>query len=111
WRNIDDEQVRAVADSGGVVGIIFAPRFVGGHLDAVGDHLLHVVRVAGEGAVAIGSDWDGFVRPCDGLADAAALPNLTQALLRRGLSPTAIHRLLGGNALRVLDAVPARARS
>ncbi len=109
WRNIDDEQVRAVADSGGAVGIIFAPRFVGGHLDAVVDHLLHVVKVAGDGAVAIGSDWDGFVRPCDGLADASELPNLTEALLRRGMSAEAIHRILGGNALRVLASVPARA--
>src|SRR5439155_18574850 len=60
-RNIDDEQVRAVADSGGVVGIIFVPGFVGGHLEAVVDHLLHVIRVGGEDAVALGSDWDGFV--------------------------------------------------
>lgn len=107
WRNIDDKQVRAVADSGGVVGIIFAPRFVGGHLDAVVDHLLYVIRIAGDGAVAIGSDWDGFVRPCDGVGDASELPNLTEALLRRSISPEAIHRILGGNALRVLASVPA----
>jgi membrane dipeptidase len=109
WRNIDDEQVRAVADTGGVVGIIFAPRFVGGHLEAVVDHLLHVINVGGDGAVALGSDWDGFVRPCDGLEDASQLPRLTEALLRRGLSVEAVHRLLGGNVLRVLDAVPAHA--
>ena len=106
WRNIDDEQIRAVADSGGVVGIIFAPKFVGGDLDAVVDHLLHVIQVAGEGAVALGSDWDGFVRPCRGLEDAAKLPYLTEALLRRGLGAESVHRLLGGNVLRVLDAVP-----
>lgn len=106
WRNIDDEQIRAVADAGGVVGIIFAPAFVGGHLDAVVDHLAHVIDVAGDGAVAIGSDWDGFIRPCDGLADASELPNLTEALLKRRFSVETIHRLLGGNALRVLDAVP-----
>ncbi|MSP60341.1 MAG: peptidase [Myxococcales bacterium] len=108
WRNIDDEQIRAVADSGGVVGIIFAPRFLGGHLEAVVDHLLHVVKVAGDGAVALGSDWDGFVKPCDGLADAAQLPNLTEALLRRNMTPEAIHKLLGGNVLRVLEMAPPR---
>ncbi len=106
WRNIDDEQIRAVADSGGVVGIIFAPAFVGGHLESVVDHLLHVIQVAGEEAVAIGSDWDGFVRPCQGLAHAGELPNLTEALLRRGLLPEAVHRLLGGNVLRVLESFP-----
>jgi membrane dipeptidase len=69
-------------------------------------HLLHVLRVGGEEAVAIGSDWDGFVRPCRGLEDVSQLPHLTEALLLRGLSPETIHRLLGGNVLRVLDAVP-----
>ena len=109
WRNIDDEQVKAVADSGGVVGIIFAPRFIGGHLDAVVDHLLHVIRIGGDGAVALGSDWDGFIKPCDGLEDAARLPNLTEALLRRGIAVDTIHRLLGGNALRVLSMAPPHA--
>ena len=108
WRNIDDEQIRAVADSGGAVGVIFAPRYIGGHLEAVVDHLLHVINVAGEEAVAIGSDWDGFVKPCQGLADAAELPNLTAALLRRNMRPEAIHKLLGGNALRVLELLPPR---
>jgi membrane dipeptidase len=110
WRNIDDEQVRAVADSGGVVGIIFAPRFVGSAgLGSVVDHLMHVVRAAGEDAVALGSDWDGFIAPCEGLGDASELPNLTEALLRRGMSAAAVHKLLGGNVLRVLDSVPFRA--
>jgi membrane dipeptidase len=106
WRNIDDEQLRAVADSGGVTGIIFAPRFVGGGLEAIVDHLLHVVRIGGEDAVALGSDWDGFIQPAEGLADPSRLPNLTEALLRRGMRPEAIHKLLGGNVLRVLDALP-----
>jgi membrane dipeptidase len=105
-RNIDDDQIRAVADSGGVVGIIFAPRYLGGHLEAVVNHLAHVIDVAGDAAVALGSDWDGFIRPCRGLEDAAQLPNLTEALLIRGLSVEAIHRLLGGNVLRVLDSLP-----
>ena len=108
WRNIDDEQIRAVADTGGVVGIIFAPRFVGGELEAVVDHLLHVVNIAGTGSVGIGSDWDGFIRPAKGLDDAAQLPNLTEALLRRGMKADAIHQLLGGNVLRVLEAAPPR---
>lgn len=112
WRNIDDEQLRAVADTGGVIGIIFAPRFIGkrdgSELEGVVDHLLHVIRVCGEDAVALGSDWDGFVRPAHGLADPSQLPHLTQALLRRKLRPEIIHKLLGLNVLRVLDAVPAR---
>jgi membrane dipeptidase len=110
WRNIDDEQIRAVADRGGVVGVIFAPRFLGGSdLGAVCDHLLHIVKVAGEDVPALGSDFDGAVRPPRGLEDVAALPRLTAALLARGVSRAAVKKLLGENALRVLREVPPRA--
>jgi len=110
WRNIDDEQLRAVADKGGAVGIIFAPRYLGGRgVDAVVDHILHVIDVAGEDVPALGSDFDGFVIPPAGLEDASMLPELTAALSARGLGRTALEKVLGGNALRVLDAVPPRA--
>lgn len=109
WRNIDDDQVRAVADTGGVVGIIFSPRYVGGDLEAVVDHLLHVVKVAGADAVALGSDWDGMIRPARGLEDPSGLPRLTEALLRRGVDADTVTKLLGANVLRVLDAVPPKA--
>jgi membrane dipeptidase len=109
WRNIDDEQIRAVAERGGVIGVIFAPRYLGKDgIDAVCDHLLHVVRVGGEDAPALGSDYDGFVKPPRGLEDVAALPRLTAALLDRGMSRAALKKLLGDNALRVLRAVPPR---
>lgn len=110
WRNIDDEQLRAVADSGGVVGIIFAPRFLGQDgMQGVVEHLSHVIRIAGADSVALGSDWDGFVRPSSALPSPAELPHLTEALLRAGHSPAVVHKLLGDNVLRVLRAVPPRA--
>lgn len=108
WRNIDDAQLRAVADNGGCVGIIFARRYLGSaSIDAVVDHLLHVIDVAGDDVPALGSDFDGFVVPPVGLEDVAALPNLTVALSRRGVPPRVLEKILGGNVLRVLDAVPA----
>lgn len=107
WRNIDDEQLRAIANRGGVIGVIFAPRYLGGgDLQAVCDHLLHIVKVVGEDAPALGSDFDALVRPPRGLEDVAALPKLTAALLHRGLSRAALKKLLGDNALRVLAEVP-----
>jgi membrane dipeptidase len=107
WRNIDDEQIRAVADKGGCVGIIFARKFLGSaSIDSVVDHLLHVIDVAGEDVPALGSDFDGFVVPPIGLEDVAAVPNLTVALSRRGVSDRTLEKILGGNVLRVLDAVP-----
>ena len=108
WRNIDDEQLRAVAQAGGCVGIIFARRFLGSaSIDAVVDHLLHIIDVAGDDVPALGSDFDGFVVPPEGLEDVAALPNLTVALSRRGVAPRVLEKILGGNVLRVLDAHPA----
>ncbi len=109
WRNIDDEQLRRVARLGGVVGVIFCPAYLGEDgIDAVVDHLVHIVNVAGEETPALGSDWDGFIRPTQGLEDASKLPNLTQALVRRGLAPTTIAKILRENALRLLKDVPAR---
>lgn len=110
WRNIDDEQIRAVAARGGAVGIIFATQHLGGRtIDAVVDHILHVIDVAGEDAPALGSDFDGFVTPPVGLEDASMLPALTAALAARGVALPVLEKILGGNALRVLDAVPPRA--
>jgi membrane dipeptidase len=111
WRNLDDEQIRAVANRGGCVGIIFARQFLGGSsIDAVVDHILHVIDVAGEDVPALGSDFDGVVIPPTGLEDIAALPNLTVALSRRGVAPRVLEKILGGNVLRVLDDVPAWGR-
>jgi membrane dipeptidase len=111
WRNIDDEQLRAVAERGGCVGIIFARRFLGSaSIEAVVDHILHVMNVAGDDVPALGSDFDGFVVPPIGLEDIAALPNLTVALSNRGVPPRVLEKILGHNVLRVLDAVPAWGR-
>ena len=111
WRNLDDEQVRAVAARGGCIGIVFARQYLGSaSIDAVVDHVQHVIDIAGEDAPSLGSDFDGFVVPPEGLEDIAALPNLTVALSRRGIAPRVLEKILGGNALRVLDEVPAYGR-
>lgn len=103
WRNIDDAQLRAVADKGGVVGVIFCPRFVGGDgLAPVVKHLKHIVDVVGEDAPALGSDWDGFIVPTAPLKDPRGLPLLTDALLEAGFSKTAVGKILRENAMRVL---------
>ncbi len=103
WRNIDDEQLRAVADRGGVVGVIFCPRFLGGDgLEPVVKHLQHIVDVVGEDCPALGSDWDGMIVPTKQLADPRGLPALTDALLAAGMKPEVIGKILRTNVLRVL---------
>jgi membrane dipeptidase len=103
WRNVSDEQLRAVADLGGSVGVIFCPRFVGGDgLEPVVRHLLHIVDVCGEDTPALGSDWDGFIVPTSDLADASRLPLLTDALLEAEASERLIGKILRENVMRVL---------
>jgi membrane dipeptidase len=103
WRNIDDGQLRAVADRGGVVGVIFCPRYVGGDgLEPVVRHLRHIIDVVGEDTPALGSDWDGFIVPTRELGDPRGLPLLTDALLQAGVPDRTIGKILRGNVLRVL---------
>ncbi|MBI4703005.1 MAG: membrane dipeptidase [Deltaproteobacteria bacterium] len=107
WRNIDAVQLRAVADRGGCIGIMFCPAFLGGPgIDRVVAHLRHIVDVCGEEAPALGSDWDGFIVPTPELCDASRLPRLTEALLGSGLGERAVGKILRGNALRVLRDCP-----
>lgn len=106
WRNVDDDQIRAVADSGGVVGILFEPRFLrrrGQPRDGrmVVEHLAHLVRVGGEGAAAIGSDFDGLIAPPADLSDGSvAYVRLVQYMLDAKLSEDCIVGVLGRNFLR-----------
>lgn len=103
WRNIDDEQLRAVADKGGCIGVIFCPQFLGGKgLGPVVKHLQHIVDRVGEEGVALGSDWDGFIVPTQELCEPSRLPVLTDALLAAKWSEAAIAKLLRGNVMRVL---------
>ena len=111
-RGLDDAQIRAIAETGGVVGVIFVTPFLGpGGLEAVVAHLEHLRRTVGVAHCAIGTDWEGWAVYPDGLDSAEKMPRLTEALLRRGWSPEEIHAAYGGNVLRVFRAARAAART
>lgn len=110
WRNLDDAQLRAVADSGGTVGIMYHSEFLGdpllgGRLETVVRHLEHTIDVAGEDHVSLGSDWDGSIVTPRDMPTCLELPRLTQAMLDRGWSEARIRKVLGQNFLRVVEAV------
>jgi membrane dipeptidase len=65
------------------------------------DHIDHAVKVAGIDHVGLGSDFDGAVMPI-GMQDASHLPQITDALLKKGYSDSDIRKILGENTLRVL---------
>jgi membrane dipeptidase len=69
------------------------------------DHIDHIVKLVGIDHVGIGSDFDGIQATPTDLATVADLPNLTKELLRRGYSEQDIHKILGGNMLRVMEEV------
>ncbi len=72
-----------------------------GTIKDVADHIDHIVKVAGIDHVGIGSDFDGSTRWPEGLEDVSSYPRLTEELLRRGYSESDVHKILGGDILRV----------
>ncbi|HEX7222968.1 MAG TPA: membrane dipeptidase, partial [Candidatus Limnocylindrales bacterium] len=99
-RNLSDEQLRAVAATGGLIGIGFWPTAVGGdEAGAIASAITHAVSVVGADHVGLGSDFDGAV-PTP--FDASGLALLTEALLAKGLDETTIAAVMGGSAVRFL---------
>lgn len=105
-RNLTDEQLRGIAATGGVVGLNFHQPFVvrgrPAKLDDVVRQAQHLLRVAGPEHVALGADFEGGIRPAQGLEDASHFPDLARALRRAGVSETGVRKLFSENALRVL---------
>jgi membrane dipeptidase len=100
WRNLADETLRRIAERGGVVGIIFGTVYLGGdRIEDVVRHIEHALKVMGEEAVGLGSDFDGMVPLPRGMRDVTGLPLLTEALLRRH-PESLVERILGGNLRR-----------
>lgn len=73
-----------------------------GQAEIIVDHIEHVIKVAGIDHVGLGSDFDGISKLPVGIEDVSKYPVITELLLRRGYEEEAIHKVLFGNALRVL---------
>jgi membrane dipeptidase len=107
WRNLDDRQIRRVADTGGTIGIIYHSVYLGdplwaGKLESIVRHLEHVIAVAGEDAASLGSDWDGSIVTPRDMQSCLELPRLVDSMLRRGWAADRVQKVLGRNFLRVL---------
>lgn len=130
-RCVTDEQIKAVAAKGGLVGITPYAPFIRVDTRPVLadylDHIEHVIRLTGVEHVAIATDmFDGKsrvnwvtshfypevtkgctydTRRVDGFSRKADLQSVVAGLLGRGHSREAIEKILGSNWLRVIGAV------
>jgi len=123
-QNMTDDELKALAANGGVIGLHFFSRLINrngpdagqAHLEDLYAHIDHIARVAGMESIALGPDWFPF-HPFGGwtreqgftfvetLESIDRLPNLTRGLLEHGYREADVEAMLGGNLLRVLRAV------
>lgn len=109
-RNLTDKQLKAIAKSGGVVGLNFAPCFLVEDgmlqsdvpLDILLNHINYLVDHLGEDGVVLGSDFDGVMMP-DEIGDVLGVPKIFTALEKNGMSPTVIEKIAYGNWINVLE--------
>ncbi len=103
-RNLTDEQLRAIGETGGMVGLNFGTMFLRedgcalpeGGIQAGVRHVAHMIEHAGEDHVGLGSDFDGAPMPT-GLDDVSALPNLFSAFRAAGFDEPLIEKIANKN--------------
>ncbi|HHX87072.1 MAG TPA: membrane dipeptidase [Firmicutes bacterium] len=107
-RNLTDEQVKALAERDGVLGLSFNAPFITGKtsasLDQLLDHFVHFAGIVGVSHLAVGSDFDGIKYPVEELRDASCYGRLIEALYGRGFSSQEVDLITGGNLRRIIKA-------
>ncbi len=109
-RNLTDQQLGMIRDSGGMVGLNFSVTFLRpdgrrddtGGWDPVLRHMDHLLQHLGEDHLGFGSDFDGCTTP-DVIGDVTGLPRLVEALQSHGYDRPLLEKLAHGNWLRLLD--------
>lgn len=110
-RNLTDDMLRALAENGGVTGLNFYPAFLVENglasNEDIAKHALHMINVAGEDIVAIGTDFDGY----DGEAEDGYIEHIGEmdkvwdAFKKVGITERQIDKIQFGNAWRVMNEV------
>lgn len=109
-RNLSNEQLVAIGESKGMVGLNYATGFLRSdgrwrfdtEPQVMLDHLLHMLRFAGEDSVGLGSDYDGAQIP-QFIGDCSNTPKLIEAMRSAGFSSDLIDKIAWKNWLRVLE--------
>lgn len=106
-RNLTDDQLRALFEAGGFVGVNFFPGFLSddgaADIDRVIDHMAYMCDMGGEDCVGFGSDFDGIDGWPTGLRNAGDVPKLVDGLMKRGFGQTLTEKIAGLNFKRYLE--------
>lgn len=103
WRNLSDAHVLNLTKRGGIISIILARMYLGGRsMDHFVKHVRHAASIAGFENIAIGSDFDGFVKPPEGIRDVTDFHRAADALRLAGIAPSDVVAVAGGNLIRFL---------
>jgi membrane dipeptidase len=108
-RNLDDEQIKAIAAKGGVIGINFYPPFlsktgVAGIVHII-KHIEHIAGLAGINCIAFGSDFDGIETLPQGIEGPQSFPDIIEELLRLNYSEEDVQKICHNNFLRVMKKI------
>ena len=109
-RNLTDRQLKAIAESAGVVGLNFHVGFLNELCDETADasidqmlkHLDYLVGILGENGVALGSDFDGCILPSQ-IGNASGLPKLISSMRAHGFGEVLINKICRNNWLDVME--------
>lgn len=108
-RNLNDDQLKAIAECNGVVGINFCQDFLcengKASIDDVIRHICYIAEIAGVDAVGFGSDYDGIPSTPSGLEDVSKFPYLIDKLMQRGFTSLDIEKICHRNFVRVIEDV------
>jgi microsomal dipeptidase-like Zn-dependent dipeptidase len=100
-RNLSDDQLKAIANNGGVVGVGFWDTAVCGRdAAAIAKAIRHTANIMGVDHVALGSDYDGAV---EAPFDVTGVVQITDALLREGFNEDEVRKIMGENVFHLLQ--------
>lgn len=112
YRNLTDDQIKAIAKNGGYIGINFYDKFLdkdgernGSDIEKVMEHINHIKNLVGVDCIGIGADYDGGITPARELYDVTCYPLLTKKLLENGYTESDVKKILGENFLKVFKRV------
>jgi len=108
YRCLTDDQIKALAQAGGAMGIAFAPAFIDpdpakATPDRLVEHIVHVADLVGIDHVGIGTDFDGLGKTIPVIPEMSQLVQLTRSMMAYGLTEPEIKKVWGGNFLRLLQ--------